>query len=98
MAIRFRKRINLGLVKLNFGKTGFTSLTIGGRWLSLSIGRRGTYLNGSLVGSGFSFRKRLTKLASQKQDVKPMSSLNDDKSWKYPPAGNERKGSDDNVV
>ncbi|HCG7330528.1 TPA: DUF4236 domain-containing protein [Vibrio parahaemolyticus] len=98
MAIRFRKRINLGLVKLNFGKTGFTSVTIGGRWLSLSIGRRGTYLNGSLVGSGFSFRKRLIKPASQKQDVKPMPPLNDDKTWKYPPAGNEQKGSDDDVI
>lgn len=66
MAIRFRKRINLGPVKINFGKTGFTSVTIGGRWLSLSIGRGGTFVNGSLVGSGFGFRKRLDKPAKHK--------------------------------
>ena len=94
MAIRFRKRINLGLLKINFGKTGFTSVTIGGRWLSLSIGRRGVFINASLIGSGFSFRKRLRKPASQNRGLNPMPPANDDKAWKYPPAGSERKGGD----
>ncbi|MFW0965128.1 DUF4236 domain-containing protein, partial [Vibrio parahaemolyticus] len=42
--ITFRKSFRiLGLIRVNFGKTGFTSVSIGGRWLTLNIGRRGVY-------------------------------------------------------
>lgn len=62
MSLRFQKRIRvLPFVWLNFGKTGFTSITIGGRFVSLNVGKRGVYLNGSLVGTGLRYRKRIDK-------------------------------------
>lgn len=65
MQVRFHRRVRLvpGLY-INFGKTGFTSITIGGPWLSLNVGRTGVYLNSSLVGTGLRFRKRLDKATS----------------------------------
>ncbi len=48
-------------VWLNVGKTGINSLSIGGRWVTLNIGRRGVYLTGSIAGTGLSARKRLIK-------------------------------------
>ncbi|EHA1100131.1 DUF4236 domain-containing protein [Vibrio alginolyticus] len=51
--ITYRKSFRLlGLVRINFGKPGFTSVSIGRRWLTLNIGRRGAYIQGSLSGTG----------------------------------------------
>ena len=62
MKITFKKSFTiLGLIKVNVGKQGFTSVSIGGRWVRLNVGRRGVYLSGSLVGTGLGFRKRLDK-------------------------------------
>ncbi|ENA1150467.1 DUF4236 domain-containing protein [Vibrio alginolyticus] len=56
--ITYRKSFRLlGLVRINFGKSGFTSVSIGGRWLTLNIGRRGAYIQGSLSGTGLGAKR-----------------------------------------
>ncbi|MEH0772033.1 DUF4236 domain-containing protein [Vibrio alginolyticus] len=47
----------LSLLRVNFGKPGFTSVSIGGRWLTLNIGRRGAYIQGSLSGTGLGVKR-----------------------------------------
>ncbi|HHC6465494.1 TPA: DUF4236 domain-containing protein [Vibrio parahaemolyticus] len=61
--ITFRKLFRiLDLIRVNFGKNGFTSVSIGGRWLTLNIGRRGVYIQGSL-----SEKRWIWKPARQKE-------------------------------
>ncbi|XDZ50200.1 DUF4236 domain-containing protein [Neisseriaceae bacterium CLB008] len=61
MGFRFRKSIKLGKgLKLNLGKKGFTSVTIGGRGASVNIGKRGTHLNTGIPGTGLSYRTKLS--------------------------------------
>ncbi|QFT40071.1 MULTISPECIES: DUF4236 domain-containing protein [unclassified Vibrio] len=68
MEVRFKKTVRLlPFVRLNFGKTGFNSVSIGGRLIRLNIGRGGVYLSGSLTGTGLSFRKRLNKPAAKEK-------------------------------
>ncbi|QKS98591.1 DUF4236 domain-containing protein (plasmid) [Vibrio alginolyticus] len=56
--ITYRKSFRLlGLVRVNFGKPCFTSVSIGGRWLTLNIGRRGAYIQGSLSGTGLGAKR-----------------------------------------
>ncbi|XDZ50231.1 DUF4236 domain-containing protein [Neisseriaceae bacterium CLB008] len=69
MGFRFRKSIKLGKgLKLNLGKKGFTSVTIGGRGASVNIGKRGTHLNAGIPGTGLSYR---TKLSGNKSRATP---------------------------
>lgn len=66
MGIRFRKSFKLASgVRLNVSGSGF-GWTLGPRGASVGIGKRGTYLNGSLPG-GFSFREQLTSATSRSQ-------------------------------
>ncbi|MCG7545396.1 MULTISPECIES: DUF4236 domain-containing protein [Pseudoalteromonas] len=66
MSIRFQKRVKvLPFLWLNFSKTNF-SVTIGGKFLKLNIGRKGIWFTGSLAGSGISYRKKLNKKQTQK--------------------------------
>lgn len=66
--ITFRKSFRiLGLIRFNFGKTGFTSVSIGGRWLTLNIGRRGVYIQGSLSGTGLGAKRWIWKPTRQKE-------------------------------
>ncbi|MDR2404906.1 MAG: DUF4236 domain-containing protein [Deltaproteobacteria bacterium] len=60
--MRFRRSIKIlpGL-KLNIGKTGFSSLSIFKRGASLTMGSKGSYLNLGLPGTGLSHRIRLDK-------------------------------------
>lgn len=59
MPIRFRKSIKiLPGVRLNLSKSGF-SVTLGGKAFSLNLGKRGTYANVDLPGSGLVYRTRL---------------------------------------
>ncbi|HBB9966243.1 DUF4236 domain-containing protein [Vibrio parahaemolyticus] len=60
----------LGLIRVNFGKTGFTSVSIGGRWLTLNIGRRGVYIQGSLSCIGLGAKRWIWKPARQKEAQK----------------------------
>ena len=41
MAYRFRRTVKIGGVKLNIGKKGLSSVSIGGRGTSATIGKRG---------------------------------------------------------
>ncbi|WP_282137022.1 DUF4236 domain-containing protein [Vibrio diabolicus] len=50
-----------GLITVNFVKSGFTSVSIGGRWLTLNIGRRGAYIKGSLSGTGLGAKRWIWK-------------------------------------
>ncbi|MCG3884463.1 DUF4236 domain-containing protein [Photobacterium leiognathi] len=60
MVFRFRKSISIAPgVKLNIGKKGISSLSVGKRGMGISIGRNGTYGNISLPGTGLSYRTRL---------------------------------------
>ncbi len=59
MPIRFRKSIKiLPGVRLNLSKSGI-SVTLGGKLFSLNLGKRGTYANVDLPGSGLVYRTRL---------------------------------------
>jgi hypothetical protein len=62
MGFRFRKSIQLFPgVRLNISKSG-TSYTIGPRrGGSINIGKRGTYVNASIPGTGISYRERLDR-------------------------------------
>jgi hypothetical protein len=54
---RFRKSVKiLPGVRLNFGKGGFTSTTIGGRWFKTNVGGRGVRHTVSVPGTGVSYQ------------------------------------------
>ena len=59
MGWRFRRsfRIVPG-IRLNMGKTGFTSISVGGRGAALNLGKRGSTSTVSLQGTGLSYRHR----------------------------------------
>lgn len=59
MGWRFRRsfRIAPGL-RLNMGKSGFTSISVGGRGATLNVGKRGTTSTFSLPGTGLSYQHR----------------------------------------
>lgn len=67
MPIRFRKSIKiLPGVRLNLSKSGM-SVTLGGKMLSLNLGKQGTYANVDLPGTGLTYRTRLAGMkAGQK--------------------------------
>lgn len=60
MGWRFRKTIKLAPgLKINVGKGGITSATIGKRGASINIGKKGTYANLGIPGTGLSYRKKI---------------------------------------
>lgn len=56
MGFRFRRslRIMPG-VKVNIGKSGFTSVSVGGRGLTTNFGKKGTKTTVSIPGTGLSY-------------------------------------------
>lgn len=61
MSLRFRRSIKvLPGIRVNFGKSGFTSVSVGPRGASLSTGRRGAFVNLGLPGTGLSYRSKLS--------------------------------------
>lgn len=57
MGWRFRKSVKiLPGVRLNFGKGGFTSTTLGGRWLKTNVSGRGVKHTVSVPGTGVSYQ------------------------------------------
>lgn len=58
--LRYQKRIRvLPFLWVNISKASF-SITIGNRFVKLNIGRRGVWFSGSFVGTGLSFRKKVS--------------------------------------
>jgi hypothetical protein len=61
MSLRFQRRIKIAPgVRLNMSLSGI-SVTTGIKGANLTFGRQGVHANLGLPGSGFSYRKRLTK-------------------------------------
>ncbi|MCC8067696.1 MAG: DUF4236 domain-containing protein [Clostridiales bacterium] len=59
MGISYRKRVKLMPgVTLNFSKSGM-STTIGGKVASVNIGKKGTYLNTGIPGTGIYCRQKI---------------------------------------
>jgi hypothetical protein len=62
MGWRFRRSVKiLPGVKLNSGKKGFTSATIGGKFAKTNVSKRSTFNTYSLPGTGISSRTELTR-------------------------------------
>jgi Protein of unknown function (DUF4236) len=55
MGFRFHRSLRLGPVRLNFGKTGATSISVGGRGAHMTFGRTGTRTTLGLPGTGLSY-------------------------------------------
>ncbi|HEJ2458014.1 TPA: DUF4236 domain-containing protein [Vibrio cholerae] len=63
--LRYQKRVRvLPFLWLNISKTG-VSVTLGGRFVKLNIGRQGVWLSGSLVGTGLSWRRKVPLVTSE---------------------------------
>ncbi len=62
MGVRFRKSFKIiPGVRVNVGKKGLSSINIGPRGASVSIGKQGTYSNFSVGGgTGLSFRQKIS--------------------------------------
>lgn len=68
MGFRFRKSISICPgVRLNFGKSGLSSLGVGPRGASVSIGKRGVHSNVGIPGTGLSHRTRLDSASRNNQ-------------------------------
>lgn len=65
MGFRFRRSIRiLPGVRLNISKKGFTSVSIGGKGLTVNRGSKGTRVTTSLPGTGMSYSKQFPDHAS----------------------------------
>jgi hypothetical protein len=62
MGFRFRRSIKIipGL-KINFGKTGFSSVSVGGQGLTKNFSKKGTRTTVGLPGTGLSYSSYLPK-------------------------------------
>jgi hypothetical protein len=59
MGWRFRRSFRIAPgIRLNMGKRGFTSLSVGGRGATLNLGKRGVTSTISLRGTGLSYQHR----------------------------------------
>jgi hypothetical protein len=59
MGWRFRRSFRIAPgIRLNMGKSGFTSLSVGGRGATLNLGKRGVTSTVSLPGTGLSYQHR----------------------------------------
>lgn len=59
MGWRFRRSFRIAPgIRLNMGKSGFTSVSLGGRGVTLNLGKRGTTSTVSLPGTGLSYRHK----------------------------------------
>ncbi len=66
MGWRFRKSIKiLPGVKVNIGKDGFSSVSVGTRGAHITMGKNGTTVSAGIPGTGLSYVKRLDKPVGQ---------------------------------
>ena len=69
MGWRFRKSVKIFPgVRLNFGKGGFTSTTIGGRWFKTNVGGRGVKHTVGVPGTGISYQTDTGRAAPSKRE------------------------------
>lgn len=69
MGFRFRKSVKiLPGVRLNFGKKGFTSTTIGGKFFKTNVSNRGVKHTFSVPGTGVSYQTKTYKNAPTNYD------------------------------
>ncbi|ABM04294.1 conserved hypothetical protein [Psychromonas ingrahamii 37] len=67
MGFRFRRSISVCPgVRINIGKSGVSSMSIGPRGASVTVGKRGTHANIGLPGTGLSYRKKMSDNSSDK--------------------------------
>lgn len=67
MGWRFHRVLNLGLIKINFSKTGL-SLSVGVPGLTFNFGKRGVTRTIGLPGTGISHRQHLSGKDEDVQD------------------------------
>ena len=61
MGWRFRRSLKVGPgIKVNLGKAGVSSLSIGGHGATLNVGKRGVTTTVSVPGTGLSYQHRYT--------------------------------------
>ena len=73
MGFRFRKSINIiPGVRINLSN-GAPSLSVGPQGASLSFGKRGTYANLGLPGTGLSYRTRIDRTVRERQNSRTQS-------------------------
>lgn len=60
MGWRFRKSVRIARgVRVNIGKRGVTSVSLGGRYSRVNVSRRGVRQSFSLPGTGLSYSRRI---------------------------------------
>ena len=71
MGFRMRRSIKLlPGVRLNVGKSGITSLTVGRRGGTVTTGKNGTYVNVGIPGTGISYREKISgKIATSDENI-----------------------------
>ena len=78
MGFRFRKSISICPgVRLNIGKNGLSSVSVGARGASVSFGRQGTHANVGLPGTGLSYRTKLSSGPSKNTTPASQNKSND---------------------
>ena len=74
MGWRYRKSFKMAPgLRLNMGKGGFTSISVGGRGATLNLGKRGVTSTVSLPGTGLSYQHRF-RSASTPQHAQALTS------------------------
>lgn len=74
MGFRFRKSISICPgVRLNLGKKGLSSVSVGARGASVSFGRQGTHANIGLPGTGLSYRTKLSSGSNKSNSLAPQN-------------------------
>ena len=72
MGWRFRRSLRIVPgIRLNMGKAGFTSISLGGRGATLNLGKRGTTTTVSLPGTGVSYRHQHKNLPLVRPPILP---------------------------
>lgn len=82
MGWRFRKSIKIlpGL-KVNIGKDGFSSISVGTRGAHITMGKNGTTVSAGIPGTGLSYTKRLDKPVGQNTTECPYCGHHMRKQW-----------------
>ncbi len=82
MGWRFRKSIKiLPGVKVNIGKEGFSSVSIGTRGAHITMGKNGTNLSAGIPGTGLSYTTRLDQPVGQNTTECPYCGHRMRKQW-----------------
>ena len=82
MGWRFRKSIKiLPGIKVNIGKDGFSSVSVGTRGAHLTMGKNGTTVSAGIPGTGLSYVKRLDQPVGQTPTECPYCGHRMRKQW-----------------